>query len=98
MSLPRHRGRFGAEQARRLLWRAGFGPRPGQAERLARLGLDGAVHSLTRPAASRPRGTAGTRPGAVASWRGRLAAGRWRLFCSLPGHERQGMRAVLRVR
>jgi uncharacterized protein (DUF1800 family) len=53
VSLPRHRGRFGAEQARRLLWRAGFGPRPGQAERLARLGLDGAVHALTRPASMR---------------------------------------------
>ena len=47
--LPRHRGRFGAEQARRLLWRAGFGPRPGQAERLGALGLDGAVHALDPP-------------------------------------------------
>jgi hypothetical protein len=53
MSLPHHRGRFGAEEARRLLWRAGFGPSPGQAERLARLGLDGAVRSLTRPASLR---------------------------------------------
>lgn len=44
-----YRGRFGAEQAERLLWRAGFGPRPGEAEKLARKGLDGAVHSLTRP-------------------------------------------------
>ncbi len=33
-----------------MLWRAGFGPRPGDAERLARLGLDAAVSSLTRPA------------------------------------------------
>jgi hypothetical protein len=48
--------------------------------------------------AGRPRGTAETRPGAVSSWRGRLTRGRWRLFCSLPGHERAGMRAVLRVR
>ena len=37
-------------QATRLLWRAGFGPRPGDAERLARLGMDAAVASLTRPA------------------------------------------------
>ena len=44
-----YRGRFGAEQAERLLWRAGFGPRPGEAEKLARKGLDGAVQSLTRP-------------------------------------------------
>jgi hypothetical protein len=49
-------------------------------------------------AASRPRGTRETRPGAVSSWRGTLAAGRYKLFCSIPGHERQGMRAVLRVR
>jgi uncharacterized protein (DUF1800 family) len=53
VSLPRHTGAFGPEQARRLLWRAGFGPRPGQAERLARLGLDGAVNALTRPASMR---------------------------------------------
>ena len=35
--------------AERLLWRAGFGPRPGEAEALAKLGLDGAVHSLLNP-------------------------------------------------
>ena len=45
-----YRGRFGAAQAERLLWRAGFGPRPGEAGTLARKGLRGAVHSLTRPA------------------------------------------------
>jgi hypothetical protein len=49
-------------------------------------------------AAGPARGTSETRPGAVSSWRGRLTRGRWRLFCSLPGHERAGMRAVLRVR
>jgi hypothetical protein len=43
------RGRFTATHATRLLWRAGFGPKPGQAERLAALGLDAAVASLTRP-------------------------------------------------
>ena len=43
-------GPFGEEQATRLLWRAGFGPRPGDSERMARLGLDAAVASLTRPA------------------------------------------------
>ena len=42
-------GRFGPAQAERLLWRAGFGPRPGGAKRLAALGLRGAVRSLTRP-------------------------------------------------
>jgi uncharacterized protein (DUF1800 family) len=43
-------GKFTEEQATRLLWRAGFGPRPGDAERLASLGMAGAVASLTRPA------------------------------------------------
>jgi hypothetical protein len=45
-----YRGPFTERQATRLLWRAGFGPGPGQARRLASLGLDGAVRSLTRPA------------------------------------------------
>ncbi|MFL5829204.1 MAG: DUF1800 family protein [Solirubrobacteraceae bacterium] len=44
------RGRFTERHATRLLWRAGFGPKPGDPHRLARLGLDGAVASLTRPA------------------------------------------------
>jgi uncharacterized protein (DUF1800 family) len=43
------RGRFTERHATRLLWRAGFGPRPGEARRLAAMGLDGAVASLTRP-------------------------------------------------
>jgi uncharacterized protein (DUF1800 family) len=43
-------GRFTERDATRLLWRAGFGPQPGQARVLAALGLDGAVASLTRPA------------------------------------------------
>ncbi len=45
-----YRGPFNAAAATRLLWRAGFGPRRGEAARLAKLGLDGAVASLTRPA------------------------------------------------
>src|SRR3954468_3567556 len=36
-------------QARRLLWRAGFGPAPGQAEALAGQPLAAVVQSLTRP-------------------------------------------------
>jgi uncharacterized protein (DUF1800 family) len=44
------RGRFTERHATRLLWRAGFGPRPGEARRLAARGLEGAVASLTRPA------------------------------------------------
>ena len=45
-----YRGPFGRREAERLLWRAGFGPAPGQAEALAGLGIENAVHSLTRPA------------------------------------------------
>jgi hypothetical protein len=36
-------------QARRLLWRAGFGAAPGQAEALVSQPLEAVVHSLTRP-------------------------------------------------
>ena len=49
--LPVYRGRFGRYEAERLLWRAGFGPRRGEAEVVARLGLEGAVEALTRPPA-----------------------------------------------
>ncbi len=56
--VPVYRGRFGPAQAERLLWRAGFGPRPGEAKALARKGLRAAVHSLTRPGKERLRGRA----------------------------------------
>jgi uncharacterized protein (DUF1800 family) len=56
MAVPVYRGRFGKPQAERLLWRAGFGPRPGEAERLAKLGLEGAVHKLTNPGTDHLRG------------------------------------------
>ena len=49
MPLPVYRGRFGKPQAERLLWRAGFGPRPGEAERLAKLGLHRAVSPESLP-------------------------------------------------
>jgi Protein of unknown function (DUF1800) len=47
--VPVYDGSFGIAQAQRLLWRAGFGPRPGEAEALAQQGLLAAVRSLTRP-------------------------------------------------
>ncbi len=47
--VPVYGGPFGVAQAQRLLWRAGFGPKPGEAEALARQGLQAAVRSLTRP-------------------------------------------------
>src|SRR4029077_19345245 len=49
VGVPAYRGKFGVSEAERLLWRAGFGPRPGEAQALARLGLEGAVHKLTHP-------------------------------------------------
>ncbi|HET8895013.1 MAG TPA: DUF1800 domain-containing protein [Gaiellaceae bacterium] len=51
-------GTFAAAQAERLLWRAGFGPRKGEADALAQLGLDGAVDSLTHPGPERLVGPA----------------------------------------
>ena len=48
--LLRYDGPFGVAQATRLLWRAGFGPRRGEAAQLAALGLEGAVTALTRAA------------------------------------------------
>ena len=49
--VPVYRGKFGEREATRLLWRAGFGPKPGEAAKLARKhNLRQAVHSLTRPA------------------------------------------------
>jgi uncharacterized protein (DUF1800 family) len=53
MGVAAYRGPFEREQAERLLWRAGFGPRLGEADRLAKLGLDEAVRSLTRPGRER---------------------------------------------
>jgi len=49
VGVPVYRGSFETPQAERLLWRAGFGPRAGEAEALAKLGLDGAVHALLYP-------------------------------------------------
>jgi uncharacterized protein (DUF1800 family) len=57
-------GEFGVRQAERLLWRAGFGPRPGDLEALAERGLHGAVLSLTRPGPEQLEGPAPTVDGA----------------------------------
>ena len=63
VAAPVYRGQFGRAQAERLLWRAGFGPRRGEADRLAQRGLDGAVRSLTRPARRALRASAARRQG-----------------------------------
>ena len=39
-----------------------------------------------------------TRPGGLVQFDARLRSGRYRLWCSLPGHEQRGMHAVLTVR
>ena len=56
MGVAAYTGPFGRAQAERLLWRAGFGPGKGEADRLARKGLEAAVQSLTRPGAERLKG------------------------------------------
>jgi hypothetical protein len=43
-------------------------------------------------------GVAEVRPSGLQALKVRLAPGRYRLWCSLPGHRAKGMRAVLRVR
>jgi uncharacterized protein (DUF1800 family) len=58
VSVAVYQGPFGREQAERLLWRAGFGPRPGEADALAKLGLDAAIRSLTRPGSEKLVGPA----------------------------------------
>jgi uncharacterized protein (DUF1800 family) len=58
MGVAAYTGPFGRAQAERLLWRAGFGPRKGEADALAKLGLDAAVRSLTRPGPERLVGPA----------------------------------------
>jgi uncharacterized protein (DUF1800 family) len=56
--VPVYRGAFGRKQAERLLWRAGFGPRPGEAARVARKGLKRAVDDLVNPPRLRMTGKA----------------------------------------
>ena len=53
--IAEYTGPFGKQQAERLLWRAGFGAKAGEAEALAKLGFKHAVHALTRPAPVRAR-------------------------------------------
>jgi uncharacterized protein (DUF1800 family) len=53
-----YRGTFGRKEAERLLWRAGFGPGPGEALRVARKGLKRAVDDLVYPPRVRLTGRA----------------------------------------
>jgi hypothetical protein len=51
--IPVYQGPFGKKEAERLLWRAGFGPKPGEAARVARKGLKRAVDDLVHPPRAR---------------------------------------------
>jgi hypothetical protein len=59
-------------------------------------------HDLRLRRIGRTRGYAAsapeTRPGRLVELEARLSPGRYRLWCSLPGHRKLGMRAVLTVR
>ncbi len=76
-------------QAHRLLWRAGFGPAPGQAEALAGQPLSQVVYGLTRPSGSAT--LSGPEPTEdeghpLAPYRrhgGRITAGGWIAWCAL---------------
>ena len=53
----------------------------------------------TKPAIRRPTGSfGGGVPGGLGEWRGRLTRGRWKLYCTLPGHAKLGMHAIITVR
>jgi hypothetical protein len=99
-----YEGSFGAAQAERLLWRAGFGPRKGEAEALAaiielrNLGED--AHDL------RMRRVGGTgiyvwplaQPGDTVDREFKLVPGTYRLTCAVANHAELGMVATLHVR
>jgi uncharacterized protein (DUF1800 family) len=55
---PMAQGPFGPAQAERLLWRAGFGPKPGDVDRFAQMGLEAAVNELIDPPAAQLVGPA----------------------------------------
>ena len=51
--VPVYHGPFHKREAERLLWRAGFGPKPGEAAAVAKKGLKGAVDDLLNPPKAR---------------------------------------------
>jgi hypothetical protein len=53
---------------------------------------------LKRVGGTRSITIAETRPGKLTERATTLRRGTWKLWCALPGHEKQGMRATLRVR
>jgi hypothetical protein len=53
---------------------------------------------LARIGAKRTATISQVLPGGLGEWRGRLTRGRYRLYCTLPGHAKLGMHAVITVR
>jgi uncharacterized protein (DUF1800 family) len=58
--VPVYRGPFHKREAERLLWRAGFGPKPGEAAAVAKKGLKRAVDDLLNPPKARLVGPSAT--------------------------------------
>jgi uncharacterized protein (DUF1800 family) len=56
LAVPVYRGTFGAREAERLLWRAGFGPKPGHVAGFAKLGMRETVRRLVEPPRERLTG------------------------------------------
>ena len=56
------------------------------------------LHKLGAAPSASAAGVDETLPGAVGQWKGKLTKGRWELYCSLPGHKKAGMHAVLTVK
>jgi hypothetical protein len=73
--------------------------KPGPARiQLYNAGEDAHDLRLRRVGGTRTLAIAETAPGDLAELRAVLRRGRWKLWCSLPGHAKAGMRATLIVR
>ena len=73
--------------------------KPGAARiQLYNAGEDAHDLRLRRIGGKRTLALGGTAPGDVTEIRAVLRSGTWRLWCSLPGHAKAGMRATLTVR
>ena len=65
---------------------------------LVNRGEDGHDLRIRRVGGTGSRGVGEVRPGGMAQFRLKVRRGTYRLWCSLPGHRRAGMKATLGVR
>ncbi len=73
--------------------------KPGEARvQLYNAGEDAHDLRLKRVGGTKTLVVGETAPGDVTEIRAMLRSGKWRLWCSLPGHAKAGMRATLTVR